>query len=95
MTADAPLENLYDHAHATRVAVIGGGISGLVAAREFAKLGMSVTVLEASGRLGGAIRTGEVDGLTLDRSDPARLVIAVVVTAKDGTRREIAYRYPR
>lgn len=66
MTADAPLENLYDHAHATRVAVIGGGISGLVAAREFAKLGMSVTVLEASGRLGGAIRTGEVDGLTLD-----------------------------
>lgn len=66
MTADAPLENLYDHAHATRVAVIGGGISGLVAAREFAKLGMSVTVLEASGRLGGAIRAGEVDGLTLD-----------------------------
>ncbi|WP_345751792.1 protoporphyrinogen/coproporphyrinogen oxidase [Microbacterium rhizophilus] len=60
------LEGLVDHAHATRVAVIGGGIAGLLAAREFAKVGMTVTLLEASERLGGAIRSGEVDGIPLD-----------------------------
>ncbi|MCD1269352.1 NAD(P)-binding protein [Microbacterium sp. MEC084] len=60
------LDGLYRHAHATRVVVIGGGIGGLVAAREFAKVGMVVTVLEAGDRLGGAIRGGEVAGLELD-----------------------------
>lgn len=35
------------------------------------------------------------DGLTLDRSDPRTLVVAVMVTGKDGATREIAYRYPR
>ncbi|KQZ11766.1 protoporphyrinogen oxidase [Microbacterium sp. Root53] len=60
------LDGLYRHAHGTRVVVIGGGIGGLVAAREFAKVGMVVTVLEAGDRLGGAIRGGEVAGLELD-----------------------------
>jgi oxygen-dependent protoporphyrinogen oxidase len=64
MTAD--VGRLFEHAHATRVAVIGGGIAGLVAAREFAKVGMTVTLLEATDRLGGAIRSGEVDGIALD-----------------------------
>ncbi|MBF0816716.1 protoporphyrinogen oxidase [Microbacterium paludicola] len=64
MTAD--VGSLFEHAHATRVAVIGGGIAGLVAAREFAKVGMTVTLLEATDRLGGAIRSGEVDGIALD-----------------------------
>ncbi|WP_203136847.1 protoporphyrinogen oxidase [Microbacterium sp. JZ31] len=64
MTDD--LGKLFAHAHGTRAAVIGGGVAGLIAAREFAKVGMTVTVLEASGRLGGAIRAGEVDGIPLD-----------------------------
>ncbi|MFC4137836.1 MULTISPECIES: NAD(P)/FAD-dependent oxidoreductase [unclassified Microbacterium] len=48
------------------VVVIGGGIGGLVAARECAKVGMSVTLLEASEQLGGAIRRAEVEGLVVD-----------------------------
>lgn len=62
----ADLDRLYQHARGTRVVVIGGGIGGLVAAREFAKVGMRVTVLEARHLPGGAIRSGEVAGLTLD-----------------------------
>jgi oxygen-dependent protoporphyrinogen oxidase len=53
-------------AQAQHVVVIGGGIGGLVAARELAKVGMPVTLLEASDALGGAIRTADVDGITVD-----------------------------
>lgn len=48
------------------VVVIGGGIGGLIAARECAKVGMRVTVLEASDAVGGAIRRAELDGVALD-----------------------------
>lgn len=50
----------------THVVVIGGGVSGLVAARECAKVGMRVTVLEAADATGGAIRAAELDGIRLD-----------------------------
>lgn len=50
----------------TRIAVIGGGVAGLVAARECARPGFEVTVLEASGRVGGSVAPLELDGLTLD-----------------------------
>jgi oxygen-dependent protoporphyrinogen oxidase len=48
------------------VVVVGGGIGGLIAARECAKVGMRVTVLEASDAVGGAIRRAELDGVALD-----------------------------
>lgn len=48
------------------VVVVGGGMSGLVAALRCAKVGLRVTVVEASDRLGGVVRSAEVDGLTLD-----------------------------
>ncbi|MGO4488829.1 protoporphyrinogen/coproporphyrinogen oxidase [Microbacterium sp. 2RAF4] len=48
------------------VVVVGGGIGGLVAARECAKVGMRVTVLEAEEVLGGAIRRVDLDGVTVD-----------------------------
>jgi oxygen-dependent protoporphyrinogen oxidase len=48
------------------VLVIGGGVAGLVAARECAHLGLSVVVLEAAGAVGGAVGSHEVAGLTLD-----------------------------
>jgi oxygen-dependent protoporphyrinogen oxidase len=48
------------------VLVIGGGVAGLVAARECAALGLSVVVLEASSALGGAVGGHEVAGLPLD-----------------------------
>ncbi|MGB4137939.1 MAG: FAD-dependent oxidoreductase, partial [Microbacterium sp.] len=57
---------LAERAARQHVVVIGGGIGGLVAARECAKLGMPVTLLEASAELGGSIRRIEVDGLVLD-----------------------------
>jgi len=48
------------------VVVVGGGIGGLVAARECAKVGMRVTVLEAQDELGGAIRRADLDGVSVD-----------------------------
>ncbi|MGN7189292.1 protoporphyrinogen/coproporphyrinogen oxidase [Microbacterium enclense] len=60
------LDRLVKHAHETRVIVVGGGIAGLVAARECAKVGLQVTLLEESDVFGGVLRTAQVGGLTLD-----------------------------
>lgn len=49
-----------------RVVVIGGGIAGLVAARDCARLGLGVTVYEATDAVGGAVAGHEVAGLALD-----------------------------
>ena len=46
--------------------VVGGGISGLLAARELARAGVRTTVLEASGEWGGCVGSHVVAGLTLD-----------------------------
>lgn len=50
----------------TRVVVVGGGAAGLVAAREIARPGFEVTVLEAGGELGGSVARHEVAGILLD-----------------------------
>lgn len=44
------------------VIVIGGGISGLSAAHHLVRHGASVTLLEASARLGGKLRVGDLAG---------------------------------
>lgn len=49
-----------------RVAVVGGGLAGLVAARELAATGASVVVLEAAAAVGGKLRSAEVGGVLLD-----------------------------
>ncbi|MDX6231638.1 MAG: protoporphyrinogen/coproporphyrinogen oxidase [Nocardioidaceae bacterium] len=49
-----------------RVAVVGGGMSGLAAAYELAIGGAEVIVLEGSDRLGGKLKLGSVGDLTLD-----------------------------
>lgn len=46
--------------------VIGGGISGLTAAHRLLAAGQRVTVLEASGRFGGKLRSGTVAGVRVD-----------------------------
>jgi thioredoxin reductase (NADPH) len=55
-----PLKNLCE------VAVIGGGLAGLSAARQAASLGRYVTIFEGSGMYGGQVATvDEVDGVPL------------------------------
>jgi len=55
-----PLKNICE------VAVIGGGLAGLSAARHAARLGRLVTLFEGSGLFGGLVATiDEVDGLPI------------------------------
>lgn len=63
MTADATNTGTSVPIGARRVVVIGAGITGLTAAFRLIRIGLDVTVLEASSRIGGRIRTGEFAGL--------------------------------
>src|SRR5664279_1007141 len=47
--------------------VVGAGVSGLVAAVELQRRGLSVQMVEASDDVGGRVRTDKVDGFLLDR----------------------------
>jgi phytoene dehydrogenase-like protein len=47
--------------------VVGGGLSGLVAAARLAEAGADVTLYERRPEVGGRVRTETVDGFTLDR----------------------------
>jgi phytoene dehydrogenase-like protein len=49
------------------VAFIGAGIAGLTAACQLSALGMEVTVLEASARVGGRMTTDLCGGYLVDR----------------------------
>ncbi|WP_030752556.1 protoporphyrinogen oxidase [Streptomyces sp. NRRL F-5135] len=48
------------------VVVIGGGIAGLAAAHRLLDAGVGVTLLEATDRLGGKLRAGEIAGAPVD-----------------------------
>ncbi|WP_194395900.1 protoporphyrinogen/coproporphyrinogen oxidase [Microbacterium atlanticum] len=50
----------------TDFSVVGGGVAGLVVARRLASSGASVTVFEASDRLGGTVARIDVAGIGLD-----------------------------
>ena len=66
-----------------RVAVVGGGIAGLVAARHLADAGHEVTVFERRDAVGGRVGSREVDGFTLDRG------FQVLFDAYQDARREL------
>ena len=50
-----------------QITIIGAGAAGLIAAIELEKAGYSPLILEASERVGGRLKTDEVDGFLLDR----------------------------
>lgn len=49
-----------------KITIIGAGISGLITAIELEKIGFIPTIIEASDRVGGRVKTDIVDGLHLD-----------------------------
>ena len=48
------------------VGIIGGGISGLIAAKVLEDNGISPTIIEATDRVGGRVKTDIIDGYQLD-----------------------------
>ncbi|WP_254537675.1 NAD(P)/FAD-dependent oxidoreductase [Halomarina litorea] len=69
----------------TRVAVVGGGLAGLVAARHLAVAGVDVQLYEREATVGGRVRTTHEDGFTFDRG------FQVLFTAYPAARRELDY----
>lgn len=61
-----------------RVVVVGGGYGGLASAARLAKLGHEVTLVEASGHLGGALGSVELQGFRWD-SGPSNTLLPAVV----------------
>ncbi|MFP8952786.1 FAD-dependent oxidoreductase [Natrialbaceae archaeon A-arb3/5] len=55
------------HTASPTVAVVGGGLAGLVAARHLAAAGVDAMVYEREDRVGGRVRTRDRDGFRLDR----------------------------
>jgi protoporphyrinogen oxidase len=49
-----------------KIYIIGAGLSGLVAALELEKAGFSPIILESSDKVGGRMKTDQVDGFLLD-----------------------------
>lgn len=64
-----------------RVAVVGGGITGLSAAWELERQGVDVVVFERSTRLGGKLQASEVPGLDFPLDDGADAFLARVPEA--------------
>lgn len=71
---------------ATRVAVVGAGVSGLVCARRLAMAGVDVAVFEASDGVGGRVRTDvHEEGYLLDRG------FQVFIEEYPAVKRELSY----
>ena len=78
------------------VAVVGAGITGLVAAYELRRRGVNVTLYEASGHTGGAIRTSRTDGFLAEHgpnsfvtSAPVEALICRMMSSRPIPRRTV------
>jgi oxygen-dependent protoporphyrinogen oxidase len=69
-----------DSGSSRSVAVVGAGVTGLVAAYELRRRGVNVTLYEASGHAGGAIRTTHADGFLAEHG-PNSFVTSAPVDA--------------
>ena len=70
----------------SRVAVVGGGLAGLVAARRLAGTDVDVELVERAPTVGGQVRTVHEDGFTFDRG------FQVLFTAYPAVQRELDLR---
>jgi oxygen-dependent protoporphyrinogen oxidase len=61
--------------------VVGGGVTGLMAARRLAQAGVAVTVVESGRRLGGQVCTTAFDGLAVDVGAEALMVASPATEA--------------
>jgi phytoene dehydrogenase-like protein len=66
--------------------IVGAGLSGLTCAIELTRNNIDCTVFERNARVGGRVRTDEVDGFRLDRG------FQVLLTAYPETERMLDYR---
>jgi phytoene dehydrogenase-like protein len=67
------------------VIIIGGGLSGLTAARQLHKEGIDFLLLEATDRIGGRVKTDVLDGFRLDHG------FQVLLTAYTESKRWLDY----
>src|ERR1700739_3748359 len=67
------------------VLIVGGGLAGLCCARVLQESGVGFQILEASGGLGGRVRTDALDGFLLDRG------FQVLLTAYPEAKRVLDY----
>ena len=70
----------------TQVIIVGAGLAGLSCARRLVKANIPFVILEADQRIGGRLKTDEVDGFLLDRG------FQVLQTAYPEARRLLDYR---
>jgi protoporphyrinogen oxidase len=68
-----------------KIVIIGGGVSGLVAAIHCEKAGYAPTIVEAADRVGGRIKTDHKNGFVLDRG------FQVMLTAYQEAQRYLDY----
>ncbi|MGA1329779.1 MAG: FAD-dependent oxidoreductase, partial [Candidatus Nanopelagicales bacterium] len=48
------------------VVIVGAGLAGLTAARQLAKAGLRIQLVEAADQIGGRVKTDVIDGFRLD-----------------------------
>ena len=58
-----------------KIYIIGAGVSGLIAASVLEKNGLNPTIIEASGRVGGRVKTDIIDGYQLDEVSISCLIM--------------------